>query len=152
MSRIEASSTFNQGFGTTEYIAASLLDLAWHTMTAEETTGISDARAFEAETLGDYGLIPQIEPRYRSPYFAHIFSGGYSAGYYAYLWAETLDADAFTAFTESGDVFDPELAKRFKKYIFEAGGREEPEILYRKFRGRDPDIQPLLKIRGLGDD
>jgi len=150
--KISASSTFNQGFITTEYIAASLLDLAWHTLTEEEAAGIVDARAFEVEALEQHGLLPVIEPRYRSPYFAHIFSGGYSAGYYAYLWAETLDADAFTAFKDSGDIFDPELASRFKEYIFAAGGREEPEVLYRKFRGSDPDIEPLLKIRGLGDD
>jgi peptidyl-dipeptidase Dcp len=129
-----------------------LLDLAWHTLTEEEAAGIVDARAFEVEALEQHGLLPVIEPRYRSPYFAHIFSGGYSAGYYAYLWAETLDADAFTAFKDSGDIFDPELASRFKEYIFAAGGREEPEVLYRKFRGSDPDIEPLLKIRGLGDD
>ena len=117
--------------------------------TVEQAAGVADVRQFEAEVLEGYGLLPQIEPRYRSPYFAHIFSGGYSAGYYAYLWAETLDADAFTAFKEKGDIFDPTLAGRFKTYIFEAGGREEPEILYRKFRGRDPDIEPLLRIRGL---
>ncbi len=150
--KITASSTFNQGFGTTEYIAASLLDLAWHTLTPETSAEIDDARTFEVATLTGYGLIPEIEPRYRSPYFAHIFSGGYSAGYYAYLWAETLDADAFDAFKESGDIFDPELAARFKTYVFEAGGREEPEVLYRQFRGRDPDIRPLLKFRGLGDE
>jgi len=150
--KITASSTFNQGFNTTEYIAASLLDLAWHTLSPEAAAEIDDARTFEFATLTGYGLISEIEPRYRSPYFAHIFSGGYSAGYYAYLWAETLDADAFDAFKESGDIFDPELAARFKTYIFEAGGREEPEVLYRKFRGRDPDIRPLLKFRGLGDE
>ncbi len=149
INKITASATFNQGFMTTEYIAASLLDLAWYTMTAEEAAGITDARQFEAGVLESYGLLPQIEPRYRSPYFAHIFSGGYSAGYYAYLWAETLDADAFTAFKEKGDIFDPTLAARFRTYIFEAGGREEPEILYREFRGKDPDIEPLLRIRGL---
>jgi peptidyl-dipeptidase Dcp len=104
------------------------------------------------EVLNGYGLLPEIEPRYRSPYFSHIFAGGYSAGYYAYLWAEILDADAFTAFKDSGDIFNPELADRFKTYIMEAGGREEPEVLYRKFRGKDPDIQPLLKIRGLVEE
>jgi len=149
INKITASATFNQGFMTTEDIAASLLDLAWYTMTAEEAAAVTDTRQFEAGVLETYGLLPQIEPRYRSPYFAHIFSGGYSAGYYAYLWAETLDADAFTAFQEKGDIFDPTLAARFRTYIFEAGGREEPEVLYRKFRGKDPDIEPLLRIRGL---
>jgi peptidyl-dipeptidase Dcp len=151
IANIGAAATFNQGFMTTEYVAASLLDLAWHTMTVEEAENVDDARAFEVEVLNGYGLLPEIEPRYRSPYFSHIFAGGYSAGYYAYLWAEILDADAFTAFKDSGDIFNPELAGRFKTYIMEAGGREEPEILYRKFRGKDPDIQPLLKIRGLAD-
>jgi peptidyl-dipeptidase Dcp len=152
IANIGAASTFNQGFMTTEYVAASLLDLAWHTMTVEEAENVSDARAFEVEVLNGYGLLPEIEPRYRSPYFSHIFAGGYSAGYYAYLWAEILDADAFTAFKDSGDIFNPELAGRFKTYIMEAGGREEPEVLYRKFRGKDPDIQPLLRIRGLAEE
>ncbi len=149
INKITASATFNQGFMTTEYIAASLLDLSWHTMSAEQAASVTDARQFEADVLQSYGLLPEIEPRYRSPYFAHIFSGGYSAGYYAYLWAEVLDADAFTAFKERGDIFDPALAQRFQTYIFEAGGREEPDVLYRKFRGKDPDIEPLLRTRGL---
>jgi peptidyl-dipeptidase Dcp len=149
INKITASATFNQGFMTTEYIAASLLDLGWHNMTAEQAGAVIDARQFEADVLDSYGLLPEIEPRYRSPYFAHIFSGGYSAGYYAYLWAETLDADAFMAFKERGDIFDPALAARFRTYIFESGGREEPDVLYRKFRGRDPEIEPLLRFRGL---
>jgi peptidyl-dipeptidase Dcp len=150
--KISASSSFNQGFMTTEYIAASLLDLAWHTLSAEEAADVTDPLSFEREVLDSHGLLPEIGPRYRSPYFSHIFAGGYSAGYYAYLWSEILDADGFTAFKERGDIFDPLLARRFRVYILEAGGREEPEILYRKFRGKDPDILPLLTIRGLIND
>ena len=150
--KISASSSFSQGFMTTEYIAASLLDLAWHTLSAEEAADVTDPLSFEREVLDSHGLLPEIGPRYRSPYFSHIFAGGYSAGYYAYLWSEILDADGFTAFKERGNIFDPLLARRFRIYILEAGGREEPEILYRKFRGKDPDIVPLLTIRGLIGD
>jgi peptidyl-dipeptidase Dcp len=150
--KISASSAFNQGFMTTEYIAASLLDLAWHTLSVEEAADITDPLSFEREVLDSYGLLPEIGPRYRSPYFSHIFAGGYSAGYYAYLWSEILDADGFTAFKERGDIFDPLLSRRFRIYIMESGGRQEPEILYREFRGKDPNITPLLRIRGLSDD
>ncbi|MEM9014031.1 MAG: M3 family metallopeptidase [Pseudomonadota bacterium] len=143
------ASTFNQGFKTTEYIAASLLDLAWHNLTPEEAAQITDAREFEREVLEGYGLPPEIEPRYRSPYFAHIFAGGYSAGYYAYLWSEILDADGFKAFEESGDIFDPELSEKLKTWVYEAGGLREADELYRNFRGKDPEIEPLLEVRGL---
>ena len=147
--KMRNASTFNQGFKTTEFIAASLLDLAWHSLSSEEAAKITDARAFEKEVLEGYGLLPEIEPRYRSQYFSHIFAGGYSAGYYAYLWSEILDADGFVAFQETGDIYDPELAARLKKWVFEAGGLRPADELYRNFRGKDPEIEPLLKIRGL---
>lgn len=147
--KMRNASTFNQGFKTTEYIAASLLDLAWHSLTPEEAAKITDARAFEREVLEGYGLPPEIEPRYRTQYFAHIFAGGYSAGYYAYLWSEILDADGFMAFQETGDIFNPELAEKLKTWVYEAGGLREADELYRNFRGKDPEIEPLLKVRGL---
>ncbi len=147
--KIRAASTHNQGFKTTEYIAASLLDLSWHTMTPNEATAVEDAIKFEEETLTAYGKPGEIETRYRSPYFAHIFAGGYSAGYYAYLWSEILDADGFTAFKEAGDIYDPELAARLKANVYQAGGTRDADVLYRQFRGKDPSIDPLLEIRGL---
>ena len=150
--KMNAAATFNQGFKTTEYIAASLLDLRWHSLSSEEATKITDARAFEKQVLEDYGIPPEIEPRYRSQYFSHIFSGGYSAGYYGYLWAEILDADGFAAFKETGDIYNPELAAKLKKWIYEAGGMREADELYRNFRGSDPTIEPLLRNRGFVED
>ena len=151
LEKLQKASTHNQGFKTTEFIAASLLDLAWHSLTLEEINKIKDAEAFENKVLKDYGLIDEIGPRYRSPYFAHIFSSpnGYSAGYYAYLWSEILDSDGFTAFREAGDIFDKTLAKRLAENVYQAGGREPADVLYRKFRLKDPTIEPLLKKRGL---
>ena len=147
--KMRNASTFNQGFKTTEFIAASLLDLAWHSLTPEEAAQITDARAFEKQVLEGYGLPPEIEPRYRSQYFSHIFAGGYSAGYYAYLWSEILDADGFVAFQETGDIYNPELAAKLKKWVYESGGLRPADELYRNFRGQDPEIGPLLRIRGL---
>lgn len=149
--KMRNASTFNQGFKTTEFIAASLLDLAWHKLTVEEAAKITDAHAFEKEILESYGLLPEIEPRYRSQYFAHIFAGGYSAGYYAYLWSEILDADGFMAFKEAGDIYDPELSERLKIWVYESGGLREADELYRNFRGKDPSIEPLLESRGLSE-
>ncbi len=146
--RMRIASNFNQGFATTEFIAASLLDLRWHMLTPEEAAAITDARAFEKKVLDEYGLIDEIEPRYRSQYFSHIFAGGYSAGYYAYLWSEILDADGFAAFKQAEDIFDPETAARLKKWVYEAGGLREADELYRNFRGQDPSIEPLLEGRG----
>ena len=146
--RMLAAANHNQGFATTEYIAASLLDLRWHMLSSEEAAQITDAHAFEREILEGYGLIDEIEPRYRSQYFSHTFAGGYSAGYYAYLWSEILDADGFNAFKEAEDIFDPETAARLKKWVYEAGGLKEADELYRNFRGADPSIEPLLKGRG----
>lgn len=146
--KMREASNHNQGFRTTEFIAASLLDLNWHMLSHDEALAITDARAFEQETLAKYGLIDEIEPRYRSQYFSHIFAGGYSAGYYAYLWSEILDADGFTAFKEKGDIWDPELAASLKKWVYESGGLRPADELYRNFRGSDPTIEPLLRIRG----
>ena len=147
--KIIAASNHNQGFATTEYIAASLLDMSWHTMAPNEAASVEDATKFEDETLAAYGKPGEIETRYRSPYFSHIFAGGYSSGYYAYLWSEILDADGFTAFKETGDIFDPELAARLKENVYQAGGSRDADELYRAFRGEDPSIGPLLQIRGL---
>ena len=117
-------------------------------LSSEEAAGVTDARAFEEEVLRDYGLIDEIEPRYRSQYFSHIFAGGYSAGYYAYLWSEILDADGFAAFKQAEDIFDPETAARLKKWVYQSGGLREADELYRNFRGQDPSIEPLLEGRG----
>ena len=146
--RMLAAGNFNNGFTTTEFIAASLLDLRWHMLTVKEADQLTDARAFEEEVLRGYGLIDEIEPRYRSQYFSHIFAGGYSAGYYAYLWSEILDADGFAAFKQAEDIFDPETAARLKKWVYESGGLREADELYRNFRGQDPSIEPLLEGRG----
>lgn len=143
--KLQKSSHFNQGFATTEFMAAALLDMAYHTVTSTQPL---DVEKFEKETLEKLGLIPEITVRYRSTYFSHIFDGGYSAGYYAYTWAEVLDADAFEAFKETGDIFNPEKAKTFRN-ILARGGSEEAMKLYLAFRGKEPSIDPLLKRRGL---
>ena len=145
VAKIEATGTFNQGFMTTELAAASILDMKWHELTSAE--GL-DPMAFEAQACAEMGLIDEIIPRYRSTYFAHIFSGGYSAGYYSYLWAEVLDKDAFELFMEKG-IFDKETAKSFRENVLEKGGSDEPMDLYRRFRGADPDSGALLRGRGL---
>jgi peptidyl-dipeptidase Dcp len=144
--KIRASSTFNQGFMTTEYLAASFLDMDWHSLAAPPA---QDVDAFETAALDRIGLIPEIISRYRSTYFAHIFGdGGYAAGYYGYIWAEVLDADAFQAFKETS-LFDRKTAAAFRKYILAAGNTEDEMTLYKKFRGREPKIEPLLERRGL---
>ena len=147
IAKIEAVETFNQGFMTTELVAASILDLKWH-MLSEIPADASFVEAFEAQACKDMGLIDEIIPRYRSTYFAHIFSGGYSAGYYSYLWAEVLDKDAFELFKEKG-TFDHATAMSFRHNVLEKGGSEEPMVLYRKFRGADPDPDALTRARGL---
>jgi peptidyl-dipeptidase Dcp len=146
--KIKESRKFNQGFATVEYLAASLLDMDWHTIAEPRAL---DATAFENASLARIGMPAQIYPRYRSPYFQHIFGGGgggYSAGYYAYIWAEVLDADAFQAFKEKG-LFDPATARAFRTEVLERGGSEEAMKLYARFRGREPSIEPLLERRGL---
>ena len=145
VAKIEAAWTVNQGFMTTELAAASILDMKWHELTSAE--GL-DPMAFEAQACAEMGLIDEIIPRYRSTYFAHIFSGGYSAGYYSYLWAEVLDKDAYELFKQKG-IFDTETSMSFRRNILEKGGSEEPMELYRRFRGADPDPSALVKARGL---
>jgi peptidyl-dipeptidase Dcp len=145
--KINRAANFNMGFNTTEIVAAALLDMNYHTLT--EKTDL-DVREFEINAMEKIGLIEEIIPRYRSTYFSHIFSGGYSAGYYAYLWAEVLDADAFQAFEENG-VFDKETAKLFRDNILSRGNSDDPMTLYRKFRGADPDPKYLLQNRGFID-
>ena len=147
IAKIEAVETFNQGFMTTELVAASILDLKWH-MLSEIPADAPFVEAFEAQACKDMGLIDEIIPRYRSTYFAHIFSGGYSAGYYSYLWAEVLDKDAFELFKEKG-TFDHATAMSFRHNVLEKGGSEEPMVLYRKFRGAEPDPDALTRARGL---
>ncbi|UCF37279.1 MAG: M3 family metallopeptidase [Acidobacteriota bacterium] len=143
--KIEAARQFNQGFVTVEYLAAAFLDMNWHTLTGPASKSVGD---FEREALDQLGLIPEIVVRYRSPYFSHIFSGGYASGYYSYIWAEVLDADAFEAFKERG-LFDQETASSFRQNILSRGGSEEPMKLYLRFRGSEPRIEPLLERKGL---
>ena len=143
--KINAAGTFNQGFMTTELAAASILDLKWHML--ESVEGVNPM-VFEAQACKEMGLIDEIVPRYRSTYFAHIFSGGYSAGYYSYLWAEVLDKDAFELFMQNG-ILDKETAMSFRHNVLEKGGSDEPMDLYRRFRGADPDPAALTRARGL---
>ncbi|GAB3314843.1 M3 family metallopeptidase [Larkinella ripae] len=144
--KINKSSLFNQGFETTEYLAASLLDMDYHTLKPDQTP--TDVLAFEKQSMDKIGLIEQIPPRYRSTYFQHIFAGGYSAGYYSYIWSAVLDADAFEVFKQKG-LFDQKSAQSFRKNVLERGGTDEPMTLYKNFRGAEPDIKPLLRRRGL---
>jgi peptidyl-dipeptidase Dcp len=143
--KLEKSGTFNQGFTTGEYVAASLLDLDYHT---PENPVIADVNAFEKASMDKIGLIPEFIPRYRSTYFSHIFSGGYSAGYYVYIWAAVLDSDAFDAFKQSGDLFNPEYAAKFRK-LLESCGSDDGMVIYETFRGQAPSKEPLLRKRGL---
>jgi len=145
IARIKEAERFNQGFATVEYLAASFLDMEWHVL--GEAKGV-DATRFENTALGKIGLMPEIVTRYRSPYFQHIFAGGYSAGYYSYIWSEVLDADAFQAFKEKG-IFDPATARSFRTNILEKGGTEDAMEMFKHFRGREPSVEPLLEKRGL---
>jgi peptidyl-dipeptidase Dcp len=143
ISKINKSAQFNQGFVTVELLAASLLDLDWHTKAFD-----GNVEGFEKASMDKIGLIPEIAPRYHSTYFSHIFSGGYSAGYYVYTWAAVLDADAFDAFKQSGNIFNPEIAARFRTLLTKSGS-DEGMVIYKKFRGQEPSIEPLLKRKGL---
>ena len=144
LAKISEAGTFNEGFETSEYVAAAHLDMAFHM----EKDSIEDIDAFEDETLRNLGLIPEIESRYRSTYFGHIFAGGYSSGYYSYLWTEVLEADAFEAFKQNG-LYHKETADKLKKYVYSSGNTKDLMEQYVKFRGKEPDIQPLLEKRGL---
>jgi peptidyl-dipeptidase Dcp len=143
--KINRSKFFNQGFETVEYVAACFLDMDWHSLAEPKEV---DPLKFEAGSMARIGLIPEIVSRYRTTYFNHIFSGGYSAGYYSYLWAAVLDSDAFEAFKETS-LFDQATARSFRTNILERGDSEDPMVLYKRFRGREPRIEPLLKKRGL---
>ena len=149
--KIEASSKFGQGFIMTEFLAAALLDMDYHVFNNPETLGKEiSITVFEDKTLYEkYQLIREIPPRYRSTYFNHTFTGGYAVGYYSYKWSEVLDCDAFEAFVETGDIFNKELAEKFRKYILEPGGITPADQMYLNFRGKDPNIVPLLRKRGL---
>jgi peptidyl-dipeptidase Dcp len=143
--KLEKSNLFNQGFITAEYLAACILDMAWHTAA---DPGAADVRLFEKGVMDGLGLIPSIMPRYRSTYFSHIFSGGYSAGYYAYIWSEVLDCDAYEAFEAKG-IFDRATAESFRKNVLAPFGTEDIMAQYVRFRGAEPKIDGLLKNRGL---
>ena len=148
--KIQRTKTFNEGFNTTELVAAALSDMDIHSLQSAEPISASE---FEREALTDRrGLISQIEPRYKYTYFSHIFDGGYSAGYYFYIWAEVLDKDAFQAFVESGDLFDRATAERFRREVLARGGSRDGMDMYRAFRGADPDKQAMLVARGLVEE
>jgi peptidyl-dipeptidase Dcp len=146
IAKIKESRTFNQGFKTVEYLAASFLDMDWSTL-ADGYQG--HVISFEDHSMEGIRLISEIVPRYRTPYFLHMFAWEYSAGYYSYIWAEVLDADAFQAFKEAGDIFDKKTALAFRENILARGGTDEEMTLYAKFRGKEPSIEPLLERRGL---
>ena len=145
--KIEESGKYGQGFATVEYVAASLADLDLHVLT--EVPADLDVMAFEQEKLNARGIPSQIFPRYRMTNFSHTMGGGYSAGYYSYMWAEVLDADAFEAFKETGDIFNQEVADKFRKHVLTPGGIDNGMVMYTNFRGREPQIDALLKNRGL---
>lgn len=147
--KLDKSGKYGQGFATVEYLAASLLDMDFHTL--KEVPADFDPMAFEAKVLGKRGLLKQIPSRYRSTYFAHTMGGGYTAGYYSYIWAEVLDCDAFGAYVESGDIFQPELARKFRYEVLTPGGIDDAMEMYVRFRGKTPDIKWLLEKRGLND-
>ena len=143
--KIESAATYGQGFMTTELLAASLLDMDYYSIREKQAI---DPLQFEELAMNKIGLIPEIISRYRSPYFQHIFTTGYDAGYYSYTWTAILDADAFEAFAESGDLFNPDLAAKFR-HLLESGNTVEPMDLYRAFRGKDPSPKALLKRKGM---
>jgi peptidyl-dipeptidase Dcp len=144
--KLDKASKFNVGFNTTEFLAAALLDMEYHSLTEPAELDIRD---FENKAMAKWGLIPEIKPRYRSTYFNHIWAGGYSAGYYSYYWCEMLDADAFQAFKETGDIFNKEIASKFEKEILSRGGTRDPLEMYIAFRGKEPGVDALLINRGL---
>lgn len=149
LDRLLATRTFNQGFATVEYTACALVDLDLHSLPNPAGLDVSE---FERKDLERIAMPAEIVMRHRLPHFQHLFSGGgYAAGYYSYMWSEVLDADAFAAFEESGDPFDPATAKRLREYVYAAGNLREPAGAYEAFRGRLPTVDALLKKRGLVD-
>ena len=146
---LNAARTFNEGHATTSYLAAAILDLAWHSLTTEEAAKVTDVEAFEAQAIKDYGLdFAPVPTRYRSTYFSHIFAGGYSSGYYGYIWSEVLDADTVDWFKENGGLLR-ENGEHFKNTLLGRGGSIDSMQMFRNFRGRDSKIEPLLERRGL---
>lgn len=145
--KMDKASKYGQGFKTVEYTAASVLDMDYHVL--DKAPEHLDVLKFETESMKKLGLLKQIPPRYRSTYFNHTMTGGYTAGYYSYLWSEVLDADAFDAFLETGNIFDQATAKKFRDEILSRGGSEDEMTMYMKFRGAKPSIEPLLRNRGL---
>jgi peptidyl-dipeptidase Dcp len=146
---LEAASTFNEGHATTSYLSAAILDLAWHSLNTEQAAKVTDVVAFEAQAIKDYGLdFAPVPTRYRSTYFSHIFAGGYSSGYYGYIWSEVLDADTVDWFKENGGL-KRENGEHFKNTLLGRGGSIDSMQMFRNFRGRDSKIEPLLKRRGL---
>jgi len=147
LKRLLDAGTYDQGFATVEFVASAMVDLAFH-----EGAAPADPMQKQAEVLAELGIPHAIRMRHATPHFAHVFSGdGYSSGYYSYMWSEVMDADAFAAFEETGDAFDPETAARLERFILSAGGSRPPEDLYLEFRGRMPGVEALLKGRGLLD-
>ncbi len=146
ITKLDESSKFNMGFVTVEYLAAASLDMEYHSLTEPADLNVVD---FEKKSMDKYGLISEIIPRYRSTYYSHIFSGGYSAGYYSYIWCEVLDADAFKAFKETGDIFNKDVAARFENEILSRKGSRDELEMYIAFRGKKPGIEALLENRGL---
>ncbi|MDP3436611.1 MAG: M3 family metallopeptidase, partial [Bacteroidales bacterium] len=145
--KMEKAGKYGQGFATTEYLAASYLDMEFHILKAIPQN--LDVLEFESKVLSEIGLVSQIPPRYRSTYFSHTFTGGYTAGYYSYIWAEVLDSDAYQAFVETGDIFNKEVATKFRKEVLARAGEDEAMKLYVNFRAKEPGIDALLKNRGL---
>jgi peptidyl-dipeptidase Dcp len=149
LDRLLATRTYNQGFATVEYTACALVDLDLHSL---PDVAALDVTEFERKDLGRIAMPAEIVMRHRLPHFQHLFSGsGYAAGYYSYMWSEVLDADAFAAFEETGNAFDPATAKRLREYVYSAGNLREPAEAYKSFRGRLPTVDALLKKRGLAD-
>ena len=145
MARLLGARTYDMGFQAVEFVASALVDLAFH-----DSTAPADPMARQAEVLEEIAMPPAITMRHATPHFAHVFAGdGYSSGYYSYMWSEVMDADAFAAFGEAGGAFDTEMAGKLEKFILSAGGSEEADALYTKFRGAMPGPEALLKGRGL---
>ena len=161
--KLDKSGKYGQGFATTEYLAASYLDMDFHAISGDaadkkvikfvdQTNNVPanlNVMDFEQQTLGRRGLLKQIPSRYRTTYFNHTMGGGYTAGYYSYIWAEVLDCDAFQAYKETGDIFNPEVASKFRKYVLTPGGIDDAMDMYVNFRGKQPSIDPLMENRGL---
>ena len=153
LARLIAARNFNKGFATVEYIASAVVDLDFHSLPAPQANDAEiDSTAFETKSLGRIGMPDEIAMRHRPPHFDHVFSGGgYAAAYYSYMWSEVLDADAFAAFEETGDIFDPATAQRLRDTIYAAGGARDPTDAYKAFRGRLPSAEALLRKRGFAE-